>query len=69
VRSRVLTVLDLGAALGLGRSSSSPGHRVVVLEKDGRAVGLAVSGVGEIKTGSHEYTVIHVPELLAEWFG
>ncbi|MBI4519938.1 MAG: chemotaxis protein CheW, partial [Gemmatimonadetes bacterium] len=39
VRSRVLTVLDLGAALGLGRSSSSPGHRVVVLEKDGRAVG------------------------------
>ena len=48
VRSHVLTVLDLGAALGSGRSGASPDHRVVVLENGGKAVGLAVSGVGEM---------------------
>lgn len=48
VRSRVLTVLDLAVALGLGRSSARPDHRVVVLEDGERIVGLAVDAVGEI---------------------
>lgn len=48
VRSRVLTVLDLAAALGVGRSSAGSGHRVVVLEKGERSAGLAVDAVGEI---------------------
>lgn len=48
VRSRVLTVLDLAAALGVGESSALPEHRVVVLEDGERSAGLAVDAVGEI---------------------
>ncbi|MBI4541384.1 MAG: chemotaxis protein CheW [Gemmatimonadetes bacterium] len=48
VRSRVLTVLDFAAAVGLGRSSAGADHRVVVLEHGERSVGLAVDAVVEI---------------------
>lgn len=44
LRGRITTVVDLGLLLELP-SSSTPGHRVVVVEHRGRAVGLAVDDV------------------------
>ena len=45
VRGRIVTVLDLGLALGGDAAAAAPGHRVVVLEHGGRLVGLAVEDV------------------------
>lgn len=67
VRSRVLTVLDLAAALGVGRSSAAPDHRVVVLEDGERSAGLAVDAVGEIVELGRE-ALAHGAEAVA-WEG
>lgn len=51
VRGDVVTVLDLGAALGLGASASAPADsaRVVLVETHGTRVGLLVDQVTEIR--------------------
>ena len=48
VRGRVITVVDLGAALDLPPSTTSPDHRVLVLDHAGRRIGVAVSEVTRI---------------------
>lgn len=48
LRGRIVTVLDLGARLGLAPSAAHPEHSVVVLEHAGRPVGMAVEEVSRI---------------------
>jgi purine-binding chemotaxis protein CheW len=48
VRGRVVTVIDLGAALEVEPATASADHRVLVLAHDGRQVGIAVSEVARI---------------------
>jgi purine-binding chemotaxis protein CheW len=48
LRGRIVTVLDLGARLGLDPASADPEHSVVIVEQDGRVAGLAVSEVSRI---------------------
>lgn len=45
LRGRILTVIDLGAALGLGAAADTAGHRVLVVEHGVRRVGVAVGRV------------------------
>ena len=42
LRGRIVTVLDLGAILGVAPSASKEEHRLVLLEHEGRVVGMAV---------------------------
>lgn len=48
LRGRMVTVVDLGARLRGRAASSDAGHRVVVVEYQGREVGLAVHDVVRI---------------------
>ncbi len=48
LRGRVLPVLDLGAALGLGSVERGKAARVVVVEQAASSVGLLVDGVSEV---------------------
>jgi purine-binding chemotaxis protein CheW len=45
VRGRIVTVLDLGAFLGLAPCAAAPEHSVVLVEHDARQVGLAVADI------------------------
>lgn len=42
LRGRIVTVFDLGAILGLRPAAQREDHRLVLLELDGRVVGMAV---------------------------
>jgi chemotaxis signal transduction protein len=44
-RGRLLTVVDLGSALGKGSAAEDPDHRIVVVAFGGREVGIAVKDV------------------------
>lgn len=48
LRGRIVTVIDLGARLGLRPASDVPEHSVVILEHAGRLVGMAVEEVSRI---------------------
>jgi purine-binding chemotaxis protein CheW len=48
LRGRIVTVIDLGARLGLEPSSALPEHSVVIVEHEGRLAGLAVAEVSRI---------------------
>jgi purine-binding chemotaxis protein CheW len=48
LRGRIVTVLDVAARLGLAPASSDPGHSLVVVEHEGKPVGLAVNDVSRI---------------------
>ncbi|HET6763180.1 MAG TPA: chemotaxis protein CheW [Longimicrobiaceae bacterium] len=48
LRGRIVTVVDLGARLGLAPASFHPDHSVVIVEHRGRLVGLAVQEVARI---------------------
>lgn len=48
LRGRIVTVIDLGARLGLSAASADPDHSIVVLEHAGRLVGMAVQEVSRI---------------------
>jgi purine-binding chemotaxis protein CheW len=48
LRGRIVTVLDLGARLGLEPASAHPEHSVVIVEHGGRLAGLAVGEVSRI---------------------
>jgi purine-binding chemotaxis protein CheW len=48
LRGRIVTVVDLGARLGLDPVASLPDHGVVIVEHGGRLVGLAVDEVSRI---------------------
>lgn len=48
LRGRIVTVLDLGARLGLRPAAAHPEHSIVVLEHGGRPVGMAVEEVSRI---------------------
>lgn len=49
VRQRVIPVLDLRARFGLEPAAQTLGSRVVVLELDGRAVGVLVDSAREVQ--------------------
>lgn len=48
LRGRIVTVVDLGARLGLAPATAAPDHGVVIVEHAGRLVGLAVGEVSRI---------------------
>ena len=48
LRGRIVTVIDLGARLGLPPASAGPDHSIVVMEHAGRLVGMAVREVSRI---------------------
>jgi purine-binding chemotaxis protein CheW len=48
LRGRIVTVVDLGARLGLAPASHHPDHSIVIVEHRGRLVGLAVQDVARI---------------------
>lgn len=48
LRGRIVTVIDLGARLGLAPSAAGPEHSIVILEHGGRPVGMAVEEVSRI---------------------
>jgi len=48
LRGRIVTVIDLGVRLGLPAASAASDHSIVVLEHDGRPVGMAVEEVSRI---------------------
>lgn len=48
LRGRIVTVVDLGARLGLEPCAADPDHGVVIVEHAGRLVGLAVGEVSRI---------------------
>lgn len=48
LRGRIVTVVDLGARLGLAPASADADHSVVIVEHGGRLVGLAVGEVSRI---------------------
>lgn len=48
LRGRIVTVLDLGARLGLAPASADPDHSVVIVDYEGRLAGLAVGEVSRI---------------------
>ena len=45
LRGRIVTVLDLGAIIGLRPSAAHEDHRLVLLEHDGRVIGMAVDSM------------------------
>jgi purine-binding chemotaxis protein CheW len=47
LRGTIMPVVDLGRRLGLGASSPSPRHVIVVVQKDDKAAGLLVDAVQE----------------------
>lgn len=49
VRGRVLTVFDLGGALGIGRSSAREDHRLLLLARGDRQAAFAVDSVLGVK--------------------
>ena len=53
VRGRVVTVFDLGLLIGRRSSAAVPDHRLLLVERDGRAVGFAVDAVVTI---AHAFT-------------
>jgi len=58
LRGRIVTVLDLGAILGLTPSASKEEHRLVLLEHDGRVVGMAVDTmVAVTRAAAHELSL------------
>lgn len=54
VRGRIVTVFDLGILLGRGRAAETPDHRLLLVERHGRAVGLAVDAVVRIAPAETE---------------
>jgi purine-binding chemotaxis protein CheW len=48
LRGRIVTVVDLGARLGLAPASSHPDHSIVIVEHRQKLVGLAVQEVARI---------------------
>jgi purine-binding chemotaxis protein CheW len=48
LRGRIVTVVDLGARLGLAPASYHPDHSIVIVEYRGKLVGLAVQEVARI---------------------
>jgi purine-binding chemotaxis protein CheW len=48
LRGRLVTVVDLGARLGLAPASRTPEHSIVIVEHRGKLAGLAVEEVARI---------------------
>lgn len=48
LRGRIVTVMDLGARLGLPAASRLPEHSIVIVEHRGKLVGMAVEEVARI---------------------
>jgi purine-binding chemotaxis protein CheW len=48
LRGRIVTVIDLGARLGLAPAATLPMHSVVIVEHAGTLLGLAVKGIHRI---------------------
>lgn len=45
VRGRIITVLDLGVLLGGTAAAEKPDHRLLLIERGGRVIGIAVEDV------------------------
>ncbi|HEX5724164.1 MAG TPA: chemotaxis protein CheW [Longimicrobiaceae bacterium] len=48
LRGRIVTVVDLGARLGLPPAHADPDHSIVIVEHRGKLVGMAVAEVARI---------------------
>ena len=48
MRGRIVTVIDLGARLQLAAATVNPEHSVVIVERGGTLLGLAVDGIVRI---------------------
>jgi chemotaxis signal transduction protein len=72
-RGRMLTVVDLGTALGGDAAAVDPGHRIVVVAFRGLEVGLAVNEVLRftvaLENGEENLRVVDVESLLGPHFG
>lgn len=65
LRGRIVTVLDLGARLGLRSAAARPDHSIVVLEHAGRLVGMAVEEVSRIVAADLDHLEVHAELLRA----
>lgn len=71
LRGRIVTLLDAGVILGLGRSEFTKESRVLILEDRGEFVGLIVDGVGEmveVDSESREGLPANMPPSQARCF-
>ena len=68
-RGRILTVVDLGIALGDRPTRANPEHRILVLAWRGREVGLAVKDVLQFSVEAEGLREIDPESLLAPLFG
>ncbi len=48
LRGRIVTILDTGLLLGLGKLDGSPGSRIFIIENQGEFVGLLVDKAGDV---------------------
>ncbi len=65
LRGRVITVFDLGGALGLGRSCESADHRLLHLAQDERLAAFAVDRVLGVKSAAVDDLSIDAAALRA----
>jgi len=69
LRGQIITVIDLGACIGLGREPLTEASRVIVLETEEETIGLLVSAVAEVMSLSEravENPVSSIPALPKE---
>ena len=64
-RGRLLTVVDLGVALGKGSAAADPDHRIVVVAFRGREVGIAVKDVLQFTVDWWSQSADAAPEVPA----
>ncbi len=50
LRGQIVTIIDLGKKLGLGRSDISGAHRNIIVNSSGGHVGLLVESIGDVIT-------------------
>jgi purine-binding chemotaxis protein CheW len=65
LRGRIVTVVDLGARLGLAPASLHPDHSIVIVEHRARLVGLAVQDVARIVAVDPD-TLVREPQVLRD---
>jgi purine-binding chemotaxis protein CheW len=65
LRGIVLPVIDLKARLGLGKTEATPKHVIIVVNADGRTIGILVEAVSDILTVAPE-DIQSVPDVMRE---
>jgi purine-binding chemotaxis protein CheW len=71
LRGKIVTVLDLGLQLGLGRIESAASARVLIVENHGEFIGLLVDRAEEVvpvEAGHWEPLPVNIPPAQARYF-